>query len=225
MPINVVALLFGLSSCITSSLAGLKFDETTVKLSRTLQDKEATVRFDALNGGTVPVDIITVVSSCGCADFKASKSTVQPGDKVSIVGTIKFSGVLSQETKKIAVKTNEATGGETVLSMVIAEPTVLALRPAVSAWSVGQAPQIKEIVVEVLPNDMRIALISAHAVDSADVAEITTIEDGKKYMLRVLTTDTQKIRKVNVRIQTNLMIDGKIKELPVQLEVNGGPKL
>lgn len=128
--------------------AELKWEQTSVELNPGFTDKEAIGHFKYQNTGTAPIHFKSVKASCGCTAAQTQKDKVEPGEKGEIIATFTIGDRTGQQTKTVAVETDDPKNPMTTLTLKTNIPQVLELSPNFVFWQTGEAPQPKTIIAK-----------------------------------------------------------------------------
>lgn len=150
-PLRVRALLAALLLLLSAAApAQLTWEATEVTLAPPLADRTATARFTCHNGGTSPVAILDLRTTCGCANATTSATTVAPGGDavVSVVVTIgRATGTLRQR----AFVTTPLSHDPTTLTVMVQVPDLAVVSPRILRWTADAPAAAKAVAIELAP--------------------------------------------------------------------------
>jgi Protein of unknown function (DUF1573). len=147
MKTHIIA--FALSIIISlSARAELKWEQTSLELHPTPNDKQAVGHFKYQNTGKTPVHFKSVHASCGCTTAQTQKDEVPAGGSGEITATFNIGDRTGTQVKTVTVETDEATNQKTVLTLKTIIPQQLELNPTFVFWKQGDKPDPKTITVK-----------------------------------------------------------------------------
>jgi hypothetical protein len=147
MKTHIIA--FALSIIISlSARAELKWEQTSLELHPTPNDKQAIGHFKYQNTGKTPVHFKSVHASCGCTTAQTQKDEVPAGGSGEITATFNIGDRTGTQVKTVTVETDEATNQKTVLTLKTIIPQQLELNPTFVFWKQGDKPEPKTITVK-----------------------------------------------------------------------------
>ena len=147
MKTHIIA--FALSIIISlSARAELKWEQTSLELHPTPNDKQAIGHFKYQNTGKTPVHFKSVHASCGCTTAQTQKDEVPAGGSGEITATFNIGDRTGTQVKTVTVETDEATNQKTVLTLKTINPQQLELNPTFVFWKQGDKPEPKTITVK-----------------------------------------------------------------------------
>lgn len=126
--------------------AELKWEQTTIEVHPSANDKQAVAHFKYENVGKTPVHFKSVHASCGCTAAQSQKEQVGPNEKGEITATFNIGDRTGTQVKTVSVETDEAPNAVTTLTMKTVIPQPLSLAPAFVFWTAGEEPKPKTIV-------------------------------------------------------------------------------
>jgi len=147
MKTHIIA--FALSIIISlSARAELKWEQTSLELHPTPNDKQAIGHFKYQNAGKTPVHFKSVHASCGCTTAQTQKDEVPAGGTGEITATFNIGDRTGTQVKTVTVETDEAMNQKTVLTLKTIIPQQLELNPTFVFWKQGDKPDPKTITVK-----------------------------------------------------------------------------
>lgn len=127
--------------------AELKWEQTTIELHPSPNDKQAIAHFKYENAGKTAVRFKSVHPSCGCTTAQTQKDEVPPGEKGEITATFNIGGRTGVQVKTVSVQTDEAPNANTVLTLKAVLPETLTITPTFVFWKGGDEATSKTISV------------------------------------------------------------------------------
>lgn len=168
----------------------LKWETTRIEETADIGDQFMAGVFRFENVGPDPVRITRIKSSCGCTTAELEKRLYLPGDTGEILATFEFEGRTGRQTKVIDVYVD---GDPDPIRLVLRTtiPRVLSIKPAIQTWALGSEPEAKytELEVEV---DAPVQIGAITSSNPGLLAELETIEAGKRYRLKLTPQNTEK---------------------------------
>ena len=147
MKTHIIA--FALSIIISlSARAELKWEQTSLELHPTPNDKQAIGHFKYQNTGKTHVHFKSVHASCGCTTAQTQKDEVPAGGTGEITATFNIGDRTGTQVKTVTVETDEAANQKTVLTLKTIIPQQLELNPTFVFWKQGDKPDPKIITVK-----------------------------------------------------------------------------
>ena len=128
--------------------AEMKWEQTSIELHPTVNDKTAVAHFKYQNVGKTPVHIKSVHASCGCTTAQTQKDQVGPGEKGEITATFNIGDRTGIQTKTVTVETDDTVQTMTMLTLKAVIPNTLEVAPAFVFWQDGEKADPKTITVK-----------------------------------------------------------------------------
>ena len=170
--------------------AELTFDAESKDLHVGAGDEQAVCEFEFSNDGDAPVEIARYHASCSCTSvmIKDSKLRYEPGEKGVIRATFDLNNLGGDVAKSIQLwlADDPANQPSISLSTTIHIPVLVEIKPATVRWEVSSvaAPEAKVISIE-MNGDQPIHIESVESGNQNFQTELKTLEEGRKYELRV----------------------------------------
>ncbi len=165
------------------------------------------------NGGTRPVTITAVESSCGCTTAELPKKTYAPGETGEIRARFEFGARTGRQQKVLTVTTDDAQA-PTLLVLQVDIPVVFAINQRVVLWSLGETPAIKTVIVRTAPD---VGLGNLTYDQGVVEATLVPLAEGGGYLLNVRPLSTAEPQRQTVMV--NALVEGRPQALPVHLFV------
>lgn len=146
MKTPIIASLLSVVLCV-GAYADLKWDQTTIELHPTPNDKQAIGHFKYQNTGSTPVRFKSVHASCGCTTAQTQKDEVPPGQTGEITATFNIGDRTGTQVKTVTVETDDPKNASTVLTLKTIIPQQLEINPTFVFWNQGEKPNAKSITV------------------------------------------------------------------------------
>ncbi len=179
---------FVLIALVLPARAELTWKQKTVQVKADASMGVVEVRFPFTNGGTNPVDVKQVESSCGCTTTELEQRHYEPGQGGEIVARYTFGNHVGLQHKTIAVKTSDRSE-PVILELVADIPEMVRIEPPHVTWSKGEEKKAKSVVLETV-NDLVFEDIDLQSTNPAMKAELTTLVKGRKYQITVTPAST-----------------------------------
>jgi Protein of unknown function (DUF1573) len=153
--------------------AELKWEQTSVELHPTFNDKQAVAHFKYENVGKTPVHFTSVKASCGCTTAQTQKDEVPPGEKGEITATFNIGGRTGTQVKTVTVQTDDPDPAHatTQLTLKAVIPQLLELQPMFITWRSGEEPKAK--------------FITAKATKDAGITKLNVVSSGPDFTTKV----------------------------------------
>jgi hypothetical protein len=195
--------------------AAIKWEtrEKTIKVK--LEDPELKTEFAFVNEGKTPVTVLKTITSCGCTTAKLDKTTFAPGEKGSVKVGMILGSHTGDVTKTIYVKTDDDI--TTTLTLTASIPELMEFQPKLVHWKKGDT-QSKVVNINIL-NKKPVNITHIDAPYGGRVV-LTEIEQGRRYELKILYSDSRKARSEPIRLETDFKAGDSMKvlELPQTTE-------
>lgn len=146
MKTHIFAFTLSIVLCIAAR-AELKWDQTSIELHPSPNDKQAIGHFKYQNTGDKPVKFKSVKTSCGCTAAQTQKEEVPAGEKGEITATFNIGDRTGTQVKTVTVETDDPANMTTVLTLKAVIPQQLEITPTFVFWGPGEEPKPKTIVV------------------------------------------------------------------------------
>ncbi|MCB1230412.1 MAG: DUF420 domain-containing protein [Verrucomicrobiae bacterium] len=175
-------------------------------------DKEMTATFVARNPNATPVHITKLDSSCSCVSVDADTREIPPGGTATITAVFDIEKLSGEAEKSVYVSTDVPGSRENRLVVKVTIPAVVSIEPLTVKWSIGEAPESREIRFKVLrEKPIHVTGISSSR-DSVS-AKLDTIADGREYRITLKPESTADTMLGFVRIVTDCELEQYQREL------------
>jgi len=176
-----------------------------MELHPSMSDTNVVAQYAFHNGGTYPVAIDSVKTSCGCTTATLDKKNYAPGEKGEISVNFDIGQRVGEQQKEIMVFTNDPREMMVLLRMKILIPEVLRIAPPFVSWEKGEAAQAKSIRVEVMSTNVHV--VAALSGADAFKSELREITAGHEYQVLVTPVTTTNQMVGTIRLQTDFPSD------------------
>ena len=185
--------------------AELVWEKAVQNFHRLPSDGHLETKFAFRNGGTTPVTISKVRTSCGCTSAKLAKNTYAPGETGDISVRFTFGDRKGPHRKIITVLSDDkAEPTELSLQVVIHEP--LTITPALVFWKTGETGAAKAVQLTAEPGTpVRVKKVTSSNARLA--AKLETIKAGEQYAVSVTPADTAKKESAEITVETDFPPD------------------
>src|SRR2546423_4539478 len=147
MKTHIIA--FALSIIISlSARAELKWEQTSLELHPTPNDKQAIGHFKYQNTGKTPVHFKSVHASCGCTTAQTQKDEVPAGGTGEITAPFNIGDRTGTQGKTVTVETDAATKQQTGLTLKTLIPPQLEPNPTSVFWTQSGKPEPNTITAK-----------------------------------------------------------------------------
>lgn len=208
----LAVLLFALG---TSAHARLEFAEPVKELTFPVGETSTALAYTFVNNGTRPVTIEAVNTSCGCTSSKPTKTVYAPGEAGTIDVVYTPGSRKGNQRTSINVRTDDPTQRDYRLTLLVDIPEPIILSERVLIWKIGEAPEPKELTVQI-HEDLDIHIEDIDYADDVFDVRIEEIEHGSLYKLKAWPLDTSTTARTTLRLQTDF---GEGRTLYVYLRV------
>ena len=164
------------------AVAQLSWTDTKLELHSDSTAPTLEGRFHFTNTGAAPVDIVRVVTSCGCTSASLAKTHIAPGEGGDILITYRRGGYTGLQQKQIEVETTGAP--PTMLTLLVDIPKIVEIEPSFVTWRHSEAKTPKTLSVKlVAPGE--ITRLGVQSSDPAISADAQVVAAGQEYRLVV----------------------------------------
>lgn len=182
-------LILAAGGAVPALHAELTWAQQTVELQADARADVLEARFHFTNGGTTPVDIRQVQTSCGCTTATLAQYHYEPGQSGEIVARYTVGGHVGFQKKSLLVSTSDQNL-PTALTLVVHIPELLHVEPPAVTWARGEPNTAKLMQIESARSEEPIHDVSVSSSDPRVSAELQTVAEGGKYQLRVTPAAT-----------------------------------
>jgi hypothetical protein len=128
LPIWVIAAIVAVAPM---AHGGIELSASTVDVRLEDDGSDGNASVDVRNTGKATVKAARVTTSCGCTTATLNKTTLAPGEKSSMVITVKRNGSLGTYTKTVTIETDDAEHPKMELTVrITAVPLKATSQPA-----------------------------------------------------------------------------------------------
>ena len=194
----------GLASSLWAA-GEVQWRETEQLLQPPKGSERVVAEFHFENTGTEPLRFAAVRPSCDCVSAAPDKASYAPGEAGVVRAEFTVAGREGLQEKTIAVTTSEGTARPITLTLRIALPEPIALRPRFLFWRAGEPATSKDIeVVFAEPEQARVLELTG--AEPAFRAKLMPDERAGHYRVSITPASTKKIAQATIRL--NARIDG-----------------
>ena len=185
--------------------AGLIWEKAFQNFHRLPSDGHLETKFAFRNGGTKPVTVSKVRTSCGCTSAKLGKDTYAPGESGEVSVRFTFGDRKGPHRKIITVITDDKPEPtELSLQVVIHEPLTVA--PALVFWKTSDTGAAKTVQLTSEPGTaVRVKKVTSS--NPRIAAKLETIKAGEQYAVSVTPADTSKKEFAEITVETDFPAD------------------
>jgi hypothetical protein len=202
----IIALAFLSGGDITAH-AQLSWTNKTLELTSDSTAATLEGRFHFVNSGTKPVDILRVVTSCGCTSANLDKRHFDPGQGGDIVVTYKRGSHTGLQQNQIEVETSDQPPA--MLTLLVHIPEVVRIQPAFVTWT-HQEPKTPKTIALTLLVPGKITALDVQSSDPSVAVAVRPVVPGKEYRLVVSPDGANHFLRAILSITCEL--DGKDKK-------------
>ena len=191
--------------------AALEFETPAIKVDADLNDKTVTRDFKFTNGGDKVVKITNADAGCSCLGVEVAdgKFTYAPGESGVLRATFELGNFQGTVEKRISVwlEGDPEDKPSTSVSMSVHIPVIIKVEPKSVKWQVGDPAEPKMIDVT-MDYKKPIRVTSVGTSNDTFSAELITLEDGKRYQIKVTPAKGTSSAGLNIiRIATDAEIE------------------
>jgi hypothetical protein len=128
--------------------AQLSWTATKIEVASDSTTPTVEARFHFVNAGAQPVDILSVVTSCGCTSAKLAERHYEPGKGGDVVITYNRGSRTGLQTNQIAVETSGQPPA--MLTLLVRIPEVVRLDPGFVTWKHDEPKTPKSILLKLV---------------------------------------------------------------------------
>lgn len=187
--------------------AQLAWDSQQLALRSDSTAPIVTGRFHFVNAGTKPVDIVRVVTSCGCTSATLATRHYEPGQSGDLLITYTRGGYTGLQKKLIEVETNGQP--PVTLTLLVDIPEIVRITPAFVTWAHDEAKRPKTLSLKlVVPG--KITRLDVQSSDPAVETNIAPVVAGREFRVAVSPRDASHFLRAVLTITCEL--DGREKK-------------
>ena len=192
----IIAILFFLIGIIP--VAALDWQQRTLDAHAEPFQKTVTLAFEFKNGGTRPVHILDLKTSCSCLSAASEKSSYAPGETGKIHAEFSTTETPGLYERQINVLTDESESPQQLI-VRIEIPELAILTPRSLDWRLNE--NVEEKSVELRANGtLRIDFTESIPSNDSFVARLEPVEPGRVYRLVIRPHRTTAVANAAVRI-------------------------
>ena len=195
-PRKTCALLLVLSAAARAG--ALEWPQTTVEAGTEPFQKTLPLVFAFRNGGTKPVHILDLQTSCSCLAATTDKKVYAPGESGKLTARFSVEDRSGLYERSIMVMTDESAPPQR-LTVRIEVPELVAITPRSLEWSLRSAPAEKSTELRAT-GALRISFAQATPSNETFAANLETIVPGRVYRLVVRPLSTATVANAAIRI-------------------------
>ncbi len=198
--------------------AALQWQRTEATFKATPQQEAFEAGFSFRNTGRIPVNIVSIRTTCGCTTAALEKRTYAPGERGTIRAVFTFGGRTGLQYKSIYVGTDDPDSPLVKLVISGEIPPVVQLTPRFLGWTLGEAPAAKAARVSLQsPDATRISQVESSS-QAFQVRLQPSETESRVYNLEVRPVRTDQPAQAVVTVYTQ-MSDGFLKRSRVWVRV------
>ncbi len=171
--------------------AELSVSKALLELEPVVGDTFADFSFPFKNTGPQTIQIVEIVSSCGCTTAELEQRSYQPGESGELKGRFVFEGRTGFQHKKITLKTNDPQQPLIQLSIHLEIPQLVSVTPQFVYWQLGGELEEKIITLK-LNEQVQASAPQLNYMESLWQVQVHTILPGQTYQVRIKPIDLEK---------------------------------
>lgn len=179
-----------LSALPVTALGSLEWKKTVIDHKAKPEDEEVTALFHFANTGDTPVEILGIKTSCGCTVAEQDKKIYLPGEMGTIKVKFTFEGRTGEQSKNVRITTNDPQSPLVLLTLNVDIPEFLSIEPQLLFWTRDEVPVFKSTIISVL-SKTPVYINKIESENENFDYELTKLEDGRRYRIRVTPKDTK----------------------------------
>ncbi|MCH8253132.1 MAG: redoxin domain-containing protein, partial [Planctomycetes bacterium] len=184
------------------------------------------------NTGTAPLDIINVKPSCGCTKKGRHPKSIAPGETGEFAFTLDTKKLRNAFNKTIRVTTNDPDNKELILKLKGVVKRYVDVEPISASFGkiLGSEPRERELKITNNTDKTLELTLPKNASDGKFSFELTEVEAGKSFLLRVSTKPPYSPGRISKKIklatnvkeqpELNITVAGIV---PERIEVKPSP--
>jgi hypothetical protein len=176
------------------------------RLSITAAHSESQVRgsfpFKITGPSTVRITDIRAYCSCLSVNTNDGRREYQPGQSGTIDAVFDLGSFEGEIEKSIGVTTDSSPAGETQLTLAVTIPLLYEAVPPTLKWSVGDAPDPKEIRIRIL-GDQPIRITNTVSSRDQMLASAREVTPGREYIITLTPQSTAEPMLGMLRVETD----------------------
>lgn len=200
-----------------TSGGGLRWTATRIELRAAAGADAATVleaRYPFVNAGTVPVEIASLQSDCGCTVPELARRRLAPGEQGEILARFTVGERVGRQEMHVTLAVVGQTQ-PTTLTLVVLIPELLRLRPGFLWWRQGEEKTPKTLAIAA-GEGVTVRRLGVHSSQALFACELRVVEEGRHHELRVTPERT------DLPLMAQLSLTGEF-EVSVPAAAGGGP--
>jgi hypothetical protein len=201
MPRTFLIIFFSLAA---SAFAQLKWERPWQQFHRSPEDGHLDTKFAFRNGGTTPITIKSIKTSCGCTTAKLEKRTYAPGETGEVLAHYQFGDRKGAHRKSVTVTTDDGSSQE--LNLVVFIHPGLEITPALVFWRVGQPGEPQTVQLTAEPGTP-VRVKSVASSNPRVTATLQTLKPGEQYAVQIKPADTTQRETAELSVQTDFPPD------------------
>lgn len=185
--------------------AGLEWRQTLIETSATFQQTDVKADFVFRNTSSRPVTITSANASCDCTTAELEKDTFAPGETGRMHVIFEIGDYTGQHDAHVLVTTDVPGERPTDLVLRTRIPEYVVVQPHRAIWHVGETAPAQTILCTAA-KDQSVTITGVYSSDPDVVAQLETIEPGRRYAIHLKPTSTT--RHLAATIQMHAAIAG-----------------
>lgn len=191
--------------------AALEFETPAIKVDAGLNDKTIQRDFKFTNSGDKAVKITQADAGCSClgVEVAGGKFSYAPGESGTLRATFEVGNFQGQVDKRINVwlEGDPEDKPSVSVAMSVHVPVIIKVEPKSLKWKMGDPAEPKMIDVT-MDYEKPIHVTSVGTSNETFTAELITVEDGKRYQIKVSPRKGTSAAGLNIiRIETDAEIE------------------
>ncbi|BET66414.1 DUF1573 domain-containing protein [Opitutales bacterium ASA1] len=151
------------------------------------------------NAGEAAVAISSVTSSCGCTVPALEKRVYAPGESGRIVAKFTYGDRVGRQVKTVNVQTDDPGTAAAVLTLEVAIPETIAMRPRFLIWKRGEGAVEKTVSVRI-QNPDAVKDLAVRVPDERFSARLEPTDLPEEFTIVVAPRDTETVTNASLQL-------------------------
>ena len=181
----------------------LQFEATEIEHAPEPADEQVTVVYRYRNTAAHPVRFTGGETNCDCLKAEPDKLVLQPGETGELKALFALGSMVGRQRQRVTLLTEESGRAHRYDLFVIMDiPILVRIEPEVMRWTVGSEPEPQVFDLRMTGEEP----LNVTAVDSTRPGfewELETVEQGRRYRLKVSPDSTARPTMGAMRIETD----------------------
>jgi len=204
--VSLIGIWFAASA---AALAKLEFEQTSLFVTPEKGAQTVSGDFKLTNTGDTPVNILEIITSCGCTTATLSRKRYEPKESGAITAIFTIGKREGRQSKAVVVRTDEAAANEYLLKFETEIEPMVSVEPRAVFWKHDDPTKTKPIAIA-YASAGQVKLVGAEAASGAFQVEIAASTDLSGSKVFVTPESTTKSVQGRLVLQFEAASGGKI---------------